>query len=240
MGVFATRTPHRPCPLGLTVAKVEGVCGRMLLISGADLVDGTPVLDVKPYLPFCDTVPDATAPQWVKAGDEDDTIALAAVEFSSSFKEELSKCWEVMAKFSMYSSPREFQELLEQVLSRDIRSLRQRKNPQLSTPISSVNDEALEEHDLVSNEDGLIEDNRSDSETKRATLKHDIEEVEKDSDSNDKVVVYKLILEGFVISYTVDCGHVVVFGVEILRSKCGAVRECNHSTWKKVAGSTTC
>jgi tRNA (Thr-GGU) A37 N-methylase len=39
--VFATRTPHRPCPIGLTVAKVEGIKGATLLLSGADLVDGT-------------------------------------------------------------------------------------------------------------------------------------------------------------------------------------------------------
>ncbi|KAK9275664.1 hypothetical protein L1049_022931 [Liquidambar formosana] len=56
MGVFATRSPHRPSPIGLTVAKVEAVEGHMVLLSGVDLVDGTPVLDVKPYLPYCDSI----------------------------------------------------------------------------------------------------------------------------------------------------------------------------------------
>ncbi|KAI5054599.1 hypothetical protein GOP47_0029744 [Adiantum capillus-veneris] len=213
-----------------TIAKVEGVCGRRLLISGADLVDGTPVLDVKPYVPFCDIVPHATAPQWVKAGGEDDTIALASVEFSSTFKENLSKCWEVMAKFSMYSGPEEYQELVEQVLSRDIRSLRQRKNPQVSMPMDSFNDQALQEDDCVSNEDTLL-----DPEEKGTTLKYGNEEVKKDSEA----VVYKLTLDGLIISYTVDCGHVVVHGVENLSFDCNTVRECNYTIWKKVAGSRT-
>ncbi|XP_059077723.1 uncharacterized protein LOC131049196 isoform X3 [Cryptomeria japonica] len=65
-GVLATRSPHRPCPIGLTVAKVEAVHGRMVLLSGVDLVDGTPVLDVKPYLPYCDNVDGAKVPNWVK------------------------------------------------------------------------------------------------------------------------------------------------------------------------------
>jgi tRNA-Thr(GGU) m(6)t(6)A37 methyltransferase TsaA len=56
MGVFATRSPHRPCPIGLTLAKVEAVQGCTVLVSGVDLVDGTPVLDVKPYLPYSDSI----------------------------------------------------------------------------------------------------------------------------------------------------------------------------------------
>lgn len=40
--------------------------GRTIVVAGADVVDGSPVLDVKPYLPFCDSVPDAVAPSWVR------------------------------------------------------------------------------------------------------------------------------------------------------------------------------
>lgn len=67
LGVFATRSPHRPCPLGLSVAQVVGVEGRTLVLGGADVVDGSPVLDVKPFVPFCDNVPTAAAPAWVAA-----------------------------------------------------------------------------------------------------------------------------------------------------------------------------
>jgi len=48
-GVFATRSPHRPNPLGLSVLKLLGRDGRVLQVSGLDLIDGTPVLDIKPY-----------------------------------------------------------------------------------------------------------------------------------------------------------------------------------------------
>jgi tRNA-Thr(GGU) m(6)t(6)A37 methyltransferase TsaA len=48
-GVFATRSPHRPNPLGLSVLRLLGRNGRVLEVSGLDLIDGTPVLDIKPY-----------------------------------------------------------------------------------------------------------------------------------------------------------------------------------------------
>jgi tRNA-Thr(GGU) m(6)t(6)A37 methyltransferase TsaA len=48
-GVFATRSPHRPNPLGLSVLRLLGRDGRVLQVSGLDLIDGTPVLDIKPY-----------------------------------------------------------------------------------------------------------------------------------------------------------------------------------------------
>lgn len=65
-GVLATRSPHRPCPLGLSVGRVLAVDGRSITFGGLDVVDGTPVLDVKPYLPFCDAVLQATAPHWAQ------------------------------------------------------------------------------------------------------------------------------------------------------------------------------
>src|SRR5512136_2904882 len=48
-GVFATRSPHRPNPLGLSVLRLLSRDGRVLEVSGLDLIDGTPVLDIKPY-----------------------------------------------------------------------------------------------------------------------------------------------------------------------------------------------
>ena len=64
MGVFATRSPFRPNPIGLSSVRLEGVehdpkYGTVLHISGADLMDGTPILDIKPYIPFSDSHPDA-------------------------------------------------------------------------------------------------------------------------------------------------------------------------------------
>ena len=64
LGVFATRSPFRPNPIGLTVVRLEKIVhdpqlGHVLHVTGADMVDGTPILDVKPYIPYADCRPDA-------------------------------------------------------------------------------------------------------------------------------------------------------------------------------------
>ena len=64
MGVFATRSPFRPNPIGLSSVRLEsieedGANGRVLIVSGADLMDGTPIYDIKPYLPGVDAHPEA-------------------------------------------------------------------------------------------------------------------------------------------------------------------------------------
>ena len=64
LGVFATRSPHRPNHLGVSVVKLLGVrtfkSHVELEIAGVDLLDGTPVIDIKPYLPYCDSISDAS------------------------------------------------------------------------------------------------------------------------------------------------------------------------------------
>ena len=64
VGVFATRSPNRPNPIGLSSVKLEKIentkDGTILVVSGADMVDGTPIYDIKPYLPYVDCHPDAT------------------------------------------------------------------------------------------------------------------------------------------------------------------------------------
>ena len=64
MGVFATRSPFRPNPLGLSCVELEGVDwdaadGPVILVKGADLLDGTPIYDIKPYIKYADSYPDA-------------------------------------------------------------------------------------------------------------------------------------------------------------------------------------
>ncbi len=64
LGVFATRSPNRPNPIGISAVKLEevrleGPDGPTLVVSGADLMDGTPILDIKPYIPYSDSIPDA-------------------------------------------------------------------------------------------------------------------------------------------------------------------------------------
>lgn len=65
MGVFATRSPFRPNPLGLSCVKIEEIVhdnkdGDVIIVSGADLMDNTPIYDIKPYLPYVDCRPEAS------------------------------------------------------------------------------------------------------------------------------------------------------------------------------------
>ena len=67
-GVLATRSPHRPNAIGLSAVELVSVEGRLLRLRGVDLLDGTPVLDLKPYVPYADAFPEARA-GWIDAVD---------------------------------------------------------------------------------------------------------------------------------------------------------------------------
>jgi len=67
-GVFSTRAPKRPNPIGLSVVSVESVEGRELTVGDIDVVDGTPLLDVKPLVPEFD-VPSETETGWMDASE---------------------------------------------------------------------------------------------------------------------------------------------------------------------------
>ncbi|XP_004297870.1 PREDICTED: uncharacterized protein LOC101313506 [Fragaria vesca subsp. vesca] len=188
MGVFATRSPHRPCPIGLTVAKVEAVKGNILLLSGVDLVDGTPVLDVKPYLPYCDSIQEAGVPKWLMV---DKSFSVASISFSEGFTSSLAQCWAITGKNSLYASPDEFQNLLKQVLSWDIRSVSQRTRPHESF-IASHNDNHLND----------LSDDYQDEEASRPRNE------QPPQSSGD--IIYHLILEGLDVWYRLCDGNVVV------------------------------
>lgn len=65
-GLFATRAPHRPNPIGLSVVPLKHVRHTTLTVGTHDLLDGTPILDIKPYIPYADALPEAQA-GWVDA-----------------------------------------------------------------------------------------------------------------------------------------------------------------------------
>jgi tRNA (adenine37-N6)-methyltransferase len=65
-GVFATRSPDRPNPIGLSAVRLVRVDGCRLHVRGIDLLDGTPILDLKPYVPYADAFP-ASAAGWIDA-----------------------------------------------------------------------------------------------------------------------------------------------------------------------------
>lgn len=65
VGVFAQRTKYRPNPIGTTAVELLGIAGGVVRVRGLDALDGTPVLDLKPYMPAFDRVDDVTLPPWV-------------------------------------------------------------------------------------------------------------------------------------------------------------------------------
>lgn len=64
-GIFSQRAKHRPNPIGITAAGILSVKGNILKVKGLDAIDGTPVLDIKPYFPVYDMRPEARTPEWV-------------------------------------------------------------------------------------------------------------------------------------------------------------------------------
>ncbi|MGK5085078.1 tRNA (N6-threonylcarbamoyladenosine(37)-N6)-methyltransferase TrmO [Bdellovibrionota bacterium FG-1] len=81
VGVLASRSPHRPNPIGLSAVKLERIDleatgGVEIHVSGVDVLDGTPVLDIKPYLPYADSIPEA------KAGWAEQPIQRITIDFS--------------------------------------------------------------------------------------------------------------------------------------------------------------
>jgi len=110
-GVFATRSPHRPCPIGMTPVKLLGIDGRIIRLGPCDLVDGTPVFDIKPYIPEYDSFPDEQqgwldeVQEWVK------TEAVYQVIWQS--KALIQRDW-LVEKWKV-----DFSHRAEEILSRD-------------------------------------------------------------------------------------------------------------------------
>lgn len=89
MGVFATRSPFRPNEIGLSSVKLERIeidprLGPVLHVFGADLMDGTPIFDIKPYLPYCDSHPEAEG-GWTIGADN----RLLQVDFPAALLEKV-------------------------------------------------------------------------------------------------------------------------------------------------------
>lgn len=114
MGVFASRSMFRPNPIGLSVVKldeVEVVAGRVTLhFSGVDLLDGTPILDIKPYLPYADVIPEA---QGAYATHKPDVEYCPTISFSV---QALQQC---EAKSQQWQA--QVEQLIRQILQQDPR-----------------------------------------------------------------------------------------------------------------------
>ncbi|HET7542870.1 MAG TPA: tRNA (N6-threonylcarbamoyladenosine(37)-N6)-methyltransferase TrmO [Polyangiaceae bacterium] len=93
-GVFATRSPYRPNPIGMSVVQLCKVEGLTLSVKNLDILDGSPVLDLKPYIAYTDSVPDA-ASGWLEAPS--DPQPDYAVEFAPLAREQLNYLAEAFA-----------------------------------------------------------------------------------------------------------------------------------------------
>lgn len=112
LGVFATRSTFRPNGIGQSVVKLHGVVQRKgkvcLVISGMDLLDGTPIVDIKPYVPFSDAITDA------KGGIAQDAPILVPLTYTALASQQIN----------LYSQQQQYQDLaalIEGVLSQDPR-----------------------------------------------------------------------------------------------------------------------
>ncbi|ODC04009.1 tRNA (N6-threonylcarbamoyladenosine(37)-N6)-methyltransferase TrmO [Terasakiispira papahanaumokuakeensis] len=118
LGVFASRSPFRPNSMGLSVVKLEAVHaddpnGPWIEISGADLVDGTPILDIKPYIPYADSLSEAHS-EWA---------ATAPIQRPVSFSPE------ALATTAQHQEPERLKAVIEEVLSQDPRPAYQQQHP---------------------------------------------------------------------------------------------------------------
>ena len=110
-GVFATRSPHRPNPLGLTPVRLLAVEGRRLVLGACDLVDGTPIFDIKPYIAAYDAFPGA------KAGWHDEVAA--ALNVPPQFKVDFSPLAEAQGEWLLTSWGIDYRPRLLELLARD-------------------------------------------------------------------------------------------------------------------------
>ena len=109
MGLFATRSPHRPNPIGLSLVELVEIQQDTLIFAGADLVDGTPILDLKPYLPHIESIPNAQG-GWVGALD----ISEIEVQFTDS-------ALEILQKWMQLTQKNELKEVIVDTLKQDPR-----------------------------------------------------------------------------------------------------------------------
>jgi len=119
VGVFSTRSPHRPNPIGLSVVAIQAVDEKagVIHISGVDLTDGTPILDIKPYIPY-DVVLEHKVPAWVVCEDLPAWQLQVMPEAEAVLRELATE-----RGSPFYSTYEELRALLRDVLLQDVRSI---------------------------------------------------------------------------------------------------------------------
>ncbi len=140
VGVFASRSPHRPNPIGISAVKLDRIDldaegGIEIRLSGVDLLDGTPILDIKPYLPYADIISDATA------GWAEGEIPKYVVTFSDAARAFLAELEQHRPArqgdtVDEFRSAADWQRLITQTLEWDPRPTSQRRAMPIGKPES--------------------------------------------------------------------------------------------------------
>ncbi|RHY88680.1 hypothetical protein DYB37_007720 [Aphanomyces astaci] len=145
VGVLATRSPHRPAPLGLSLAKIVevNVAKGYVLFQGLDLVHATPVVDIKPYVAFSDAPTHQFAPAWVgkEHAEADEPLKISQVVFASpeaqdSLRNAHNVCKSTRRRktaIELYADFDQFTAFVKENLSLDMRSTRERADPKFDT-----------------------------------------------------------------------------------------------------------
>lgn len=107
VGVLSCRTPHRPNPIGLSLCRLVRVEPDRVIVSGLDCLDGTPIIDIKPYLPQIESLSNAIVPEWIYQGIDKDKALVVTWADSVVLKDE------------------QMRSVITQTLSSDIRSKNQ-------------------------------------------------------------------------------------------------------------------
>ena len=122
VGLFSTRSPHRPNAIGLSLVRLDRVQGDTLFFLGADLLDGTPILDVKPYCPSTDSADDPVrGAHWLTPRE---AVDYARVEIAPDAAQEMR---DLQGQFEMYETAEQMETLVKQVLALEIRSAHRRE-----------------------------------------------------------------------------------------------------------------
>ncbi len=145
IGVFATRAPHRPNPIGLSVVKIEKIEGNNVYLSGVDFVDGTPVLDIKPYHPQADAIADAKG-GWTESRDER-TVTV-------SFEPEVEKHLQSLGRPER--TPEQLRSIIEKTLELDPRPGFYKGTPENPDPYMDAYGFSLEDYNVVYRMDGSL------------------------------------------------------------------------------------
>jgi hypothetical protein len=103
-GVFATRSPYRPNPIGISVVKLVKISGLKIDVQGTDLLDGTPIYDIKPYIPYADSISDANA-GWIDTLNHNETEIVLSEEMQLLMKDSESAHIIMHAKQILRDSP---------------------------------------------------------------------------------------------------------------------------------------